>query len=144
MSFENLFSGVNFATTIQRYCDAIGWKVADLNNQRAMLRFNMDSGREQTLFILRYESTVEFSVPSVAAFDSDQNIPHVLSTLLLQRNAERKVGFWCIEKISGKYVYSCMHNAELQLLNEAYFAAVVRALVMECDDFEGTLSRILS
>ncbi len=144
MSFENLFSGVNFATTVQRYCDGIGWKIADLNSKRAMLRFNMDSGRQQTLFILRYESTLEFSVPSVLAFDSDADIPHVLSTLLLQRNAERKIGFWCLEQINNKHVYSCMHNAELQLLNQDYFAAVVRALITECDDFEGVFFKMIS
>jgi len=144
MSFENLFSGVNFANTIQKYCDAIGWKIADLNNQRALLRFNMESGRQQTLFILRYESTIEFSVPSVAQFASEKDIPHLLSSLLLQRNAERKVGFWCIEKIGDKWVYSCMHNAELQLIDKDYFATVVRSLIVECDEFENILIKIMN
>ncbi len=143
MSFEALFSGVNFATTIKKYCAASGWKIADLNNGRAVLRFSMSSGRDQTLYIIRYESTLEFSVPSMAAFDSEDDIPHFLSTLLLKRSSEKKIGFWCIEIIGGKHVYSCMHNAEMQLIDSSYFAKVVRALINECDDFEKTLIRIL-
>ena len=143
MGFKALFSGVNFANTIMKYCAANGWKVADLNNKRAILRFSMSSGRNQTLYIIRYESTLEFSVPSMAAFDSEDDIPHFLSTLLLKRSAEKKIGFWCIEKIGGKHVYSCMHNAEMQLIDSNYFAKVVRQLINECDDFEGTLIQIL-
>jgi hypothetical protein len=143
MGFDALFSGVNFANTIKKYCAANQWKIADLNNDRAILRFNMSSGRDQTLYIIRYESTLEFSVPSMAAFDSEDDIPHFLSTLLLKRSSEKKIGFWCIEKIKTKFVYSCMHNAEMQLMDSNYFAKVVRALINECDDFEGTLLEIL-
>jgi len=143
MGLETLFSGVNFANTIKKYCAANGWKIADLNDKRAILRFSMSSGRDQTLYIIRYESTLEFSVPSGAAFDSEDSIPHLLSTLLLKRSSERKIGFWCIEQIGGKHVYSCMHNAEMQLIDSNYFAKVVMALINECDDFEGVLVKIL-
>ena len=143
MGLETLFSGVNFANTIKKFCATNGWKIADLNDKRAILRFSMSSGRDQTLYIIRYESTLEFSVPSMAAFDSEDNIPHFLSTLLLKRSAERKIGFWCIEEIGGKHVYSHMHNAEMQFIDSNYFAKVVRALINECDDFEGILIKIL-
>ncbi len=143
MPLDQLFSGANFASTVQSYCNAIGWKVAELSSQNAVLRFNMDSGRQQMLFIIRYDTTLEFSVPSLAAFDSEQNIPHLLSTLLLQRNAERKVGFWCLEKIKGKHVFSCMHNAEIRLLDQGYFKTVVESLVLECDHFEDILIRMM-
>lgn len=143
MNLESLFSGVNFSSTIKKYCATNGWKIADLNNERAILRFSMNSGRNQTLYILRYESTLEFSVPSMAVFDSEDRIPHFLSTLLLRRNSENKFGFWCIESIGGKYVYSYMHNAEMQLMDSNYFAKVVRALINECDDLEGILIKLL-
>ena len=142
MGFEALFSGVNFANTIMKYCAVNGWKIADLNNERAILRFSMSSGRNQTLYILRYESTLEFSVPSMAAFDSEDSIPHFLSTLLLKRSSEQKIGFWCIEQIGREHVYSCMHNAEMQLMDSNYFARVVRALINECDDFEDVLVKM--
>ncbi len=142
-SFESLFSGVNFRTTIQRYCSQVGWKIAEIDNKHATLKFSMDSGRDQTLYIIPYESTLEFSVPSMAIFNTEDDIPHFLSTFLLQRSAEKKIGFWCIEKVGGKFVYSYMHNAEIQLIDVNYFAKVVRALIKECDDFEGVLIDIL-
>lgn len=144
MSFESLFSGVSFPKTIKKYCAANGWRIADLNSKRAILKFNMSSGRRQTLYIIRYDSTLEFSVPSGAAFDSEDSIPHYLSTLLLQRSSKRKIGFWCLEQIGGKHVYSCMHNAEMKLIDSNYFASVVRALIKECDDFEEVMIQILS
>ncbi len=144
MGLEALFSGVNFKATMTKYCAQNGWKIADLNDKRVILRFRMESGREQTLYVIRYETTLEFSVPSIARFDSEDDIPHFLSTLLLKRSSEQKVGFWCIEQIAGKHVYSYMHNAEMQLIDSNYFAKVVRALINECDHFEGILLQILN
>ncbi len=143
MGLETLFSGINFANTIKKFCAANRWKITNVNDKRAILQFSMNSGRDQTLYIIRYELTLEFSVPSMAAFDSEDDIPHFLSTLLLKRSAERKIGFWCIEEIRGKHIYSHMHNAEMQLIDSNYFARVVRALIIECDDFEGILIQIL-
>lgn len=144
MSIRNLFSGVNFANTVRKYCADNGWNVADLSDDRAVLRFTMESGRRQTLFIIRYEATLEFSVPSEFTFDSEDEVPHRLSTILLRRSSESKIGFWCLEKIGGKYVYSCMHNAEIDLLDSHFFAKVVRRLTRECDDFEEMLHKMLS
>lgn len=142
-NIASLFSGVNFRGTIQKYCDHNGWNIADINDKRAVLRFTMESDREQVLYIIRYESTLEFSVPSLVKFDSEDDIPHYFSTLLLKRNSEKKIGFWCIEEIGGKVVYSFMHNAELQLINSEYFGTVVRVLINECDDFEGVVLEMM-
>ncbi len=133
----DLFAGSNFRGTIQRYCNANGWRIADLNDRRAILRFDMNSGRTQTLYIIKYESTLEFSVPSMLAFDSPDKLPHFISSLLLERNSENKIGFWCIETIGNKKVYSYMHNAEMSLLDANFFGRVVTALIKECDTLEG-------
>lgn len=143
-SFAQLFSGVNFQSTIRKYCADQQWKIADLNNRRATLRFTMSSGRNQTLFIIKYDSTLEFSVPSGVSFHTIDQIPYYFSTLLLQKNAQNKIGFWCIETIGDKLTFSCMHNAELELLNSKYFANIVRFLTNECDEFEGEVIRMLS
>lgn len=141
--FASLFSEMNFRNTIQKYASQNGWKIADLSDRHASLRFGMSSGRTQTCHILRYDTTLEFSCQSAVFFDSESQIPHALSTLLLKRSAQRKVGFWCIEELSGKQVYSCMHNAEMSLLDSNYFASVVRALINECDDFETSMLQLM-
>lgn len=135
-SLAQLFDGTTFQTTIRSYCARQEWAISDLNDHSAMLRFSMESGRQQTCFIIRYESTLEFSVPSGFAFDTVSDIPHFYSTMLLKRSRVKKFGFWCIEEIGEKQVYSCMHNAEMQLIDSKYFASVIRALIDECDEFE--------
>lgn len=137
-----LFAGANFQTTIQRYCAAQRWKIADLNNGRAVLMFNMASGRSQTLFILKFDTTLEFSVQSGLNYALLDDVPGYLSTLLLKRNTEKKIGFWCLEVIGGDHIFSCMHNAEMSLLDSDYFATVVRALIQEVDELEEIFARL--
>lgn len=137
-----LFAEANFAGTIQKYCAQQQWRIADINDRRAILRFSMESGRAQTCYIIKYDSTLEFSVPSMFHFSSDDQIPNYVSTLLLKRNCENKIGFWCLEKIGGEQVYSYMHNAEMQLIDNTYFARVVRMLIEECDELESVLLKL--
>lgn len=94
-----------FKPMIEKFCANSGWKPNDLKENSASLKFTMDSGREQVLYIIKYNEIVEFSVPSVASFDNESDIPHVLSTILMQKNATYKIGSWCIEKISRKQVF---------------------------------------
>ncbi len=144
VSWQSLFAGSSFRNAVQTCSAQNGWTVAEINDRMAKLRFTMPSGRTQILYIVKYDNTMEFSVPSAIIFDSEEEFPGLLSAKLLRRNAEQKVGFWCIEHISGKYVYSCMHNAEMQQIDAAYFARVVRALISECDAFEDLVLKLLS
>lgn len=130
------FDSNTFQATVREYCAQQSWKIADLNDRRAILRFVMDDDRTQTCYIIRYESTLEFSVPSELNFDTINDVPHFFSTLLLQRSRDKKFGFWCLEEIGDRQVFSCMHNAEMQLLDSEFFARVVAALIAECDEFE--------
>lgn len=131
-----LFAGVNFQSTIQRYCGLQGWKIADIKSDHAVLMFGMTSGRSQVLHILKFDSTLEFSVQSNQQFDLIDDVPGYLSTVLLKRNCQGKIGFWCLEQISQKYVFSYMHNAEMSLIDGDYFARVVRVLTQEVDELE--------
>jgi len=134
--YSSLFSAAAFKSTIRKYCDQYGWAIEEINDGLAKIKFEMDSGRTQTLFIIRYDTTLEFSVDSVQSFQSEDEVSHRLSTLLLKKNAEKKVGFWCLEEIDGELAFSIMHNQEISLLNAEYFGVIVRILVRECDEFE--------
>lgn len=138
-SLKSLFSAANFKSTVKNYCQQIGWKIADIDDKHATLIFTMDSGRDQRLFLIRYEETIEFSVPSLIQIADEDDIPHQISTVLLKRNASKIYGFWAIEEINKKYTFSIMHNAQLELMNVDFFAAVVRSLISECDEFEDML-----
>jgi len=66
-----------------------------------------------------------------------------LSTILLEKNANYKIRFWCLEKISDRLVYSVMHNAEIRLIDVQYFRNVINRLISECDDLEEAVAKYL-
>jgi hypothetical protein len=140
----DLFSGNNYQSTIQNYCNQLGWTINDINDCRTILKFTMDSGTSQTLFIIRYDSTLEFSCPSGMKFNSKDNVPGWLSTMLLVRNSNFKIGFWSIEEIGGQQIFSIMHNAEISLIDVNYFGKVVMRLISECEELEQSVSSVLS
>lgn len=140
---KDLFSSNNFQSTILRYCNQVGWKINDINPNRAMLQFTLASGTTQTIFILRYDTTLEFSCPSGLKFDSFDYIPHQLSSYLLRENSKFKIGFWCIEELGGRQVFSIMHNAEISLIDVNYFVSIVKTLFTKCDDFEQAAEKAL-
>ena len=133
---KDLFSYNNFQATVRGYCNQIGWSIADINSSKAVIKFNMNSGSTQTVFILRYDTTLEFSCPSGLKFDSFDYIPHQISSYLLKESSKYKTGFWCLEEIEGRQVFSIMHNAEISLLDINYFIKIVQTLINNCDEFE--------
>jgi hypothetical protein len=133
---RDLFSSNNFQSTIRNYCARIGWRISDINPNKAVIRFTMTSGNTQTVFIIRYDTTLEFSCPSGLKFDNFDYIPHQLSSYLLKENSKYKIGFWSLEEISGRLVYSIMHNAEISLMDVNYFMNIVQTLINKCDSFE--------
>ncbi|MCL1471232.1 hypothetical protein LAY57_11185 [Argonema antarcticum A004/B2] len=141
---KDIFSSFKFRSTIEGYCRTIGWNIYTIDNKMAVIKFDMESGSTQTLLILKYDSTLEFSCPSGLKFDEIDEIPHHLSTLLLSQNAEYKAGFWCIQKISDKLFYSIIHNAEMSLIDVDYFRMVVTQLIKQCDEFERHIENLIN
>ena len=129
-------SASNFISTIKKYCSSLEWSISAIDSQTAILNFEGDSGNTQTLFIIRHENTLEFSVPSGIKYTDINNIPEWLPITLLSQNSQHKIGFWCLEKIDGQEVFSIMHNAEISLINLEYFRNIAFVLVDKCDKFE--------
>lgn len=134
----------SFTTLISRMCNAHHWIVREIDEAHAVIEFKLNETRFQTLFIFGFDENVEFSVPSFAAFDSLEQIPHLISSSLLQINAKTKIGFWCLEEIGGKLVYTYMHNIKLSQLDEKLFGDIVMTLVQRVDEFESLLVNLSS
>lgn len=141
---KDLFSSFKFRSTIEGYCRDIGWKISSIDNQIAVIKFDMESGSTQTLFIVKYDSTLEFSCPSGLKFDDIDDIPHNLSTFLLGKNAEYKLGFWALQKIGEKQTFSIIHNAEMSLIDVNYFRKILIILVEKCDEFEQNIETLIN
>jgi hypothetical protein len=125
-----------FQDLVKAYCNSLDWSIAESNEYMARLMFRLESGREQHVYIIAYNTTIEFSVPSEISFDNEESIPHLVSTVLLMQNAKAKLGAWVIETINNRPVFSIMHNIEMQDLNKDAFERTVQTLVMKCDEFE--------
>ncbi len=134
-------SGV-FVDFIHHMCEAHGWKTRELDNEHAVLEFTVDQSRSQTLFVFGFDEDVEFSVPSFAAFDTMDKVPHLISSSLLQVNAKMKIGFWCMETIGEKLVFTCMHNAKMSQIDDQLFSDIVKTLVQRVDEFENLLVKM--
>jgi hypothetical protein len=134
--------GQYFKRAIKTYCEEYKWKLLEADEDQAELEFGKSGGGNKRLHITRHDSTAEFSVPSFIGFKSEEEIPDALSTLLLRRNSQKKIGFWCIDQMKGRFVYSCMHNAELKLLDSQYFAVIVKSLIEERDAIEGIIKDV--
>lgn len=128
--------GEYFKRAVKTYCEDHSWELAELDEDFAELIFVMPKERKRRLHLTRYDSTVEFSVPSSKIFESEDALPGPLSTNLLLRNSKKKIGFWCIDRIRGKFVYSYMHNAELKLVDSQQFFTIVSGLITESEAIE--------
>jgi hypothetical protein len=132
----------DFSEFITRMCEANKWATRELDNEHAIIEFTLDQTRSQTLFVFGFEKELEFSVPSFAAFDSLDNVPHLISSTLLQMNAKTKIGFWCLEQIGDKIVFTYMHNVNMNHVDESLFHEIVTTLIQRVDEFENLLVKM--
>lgn len=130
---------LNFITDM---CGAQNWKITESDNEHAIIQFAVNEARSQTLFIFGFDDSLEFSVLSFAAFDTLEDIPHLISTTLLQINAKTKIGFWCLEQIGNQFVYTYMHNTIMTNMTKEDFAEIASSLVQRVEEFENLLTKI--
>jgi hypothetical protein len=135
-------SAEDFWTFVKRMCSNNQWLMREADYEHAVIEFAVDGSRTQTLFIFNMDNDLEFSIPSFAAFDSLEKVPHFISSSLMQINAKTKIGFWCLEQIGEKLVYTYMHNAVMSKLDEADFKEIVTTLITRVEDFENLLIKM--
>jgi len=139
MAAEEASDSGGFEARMEALVAANGWVAHDLNAKRAVIKFDVASGRTQTLYAIDLGAVIELSVPSVLVFDTVDDVPHDLAVTCLRRSAKTKVGFWCLEQIEGKQAFSFMWNLPFRQMDATTFGDVVRALVVGCDDLESDL-----
>lgn len=143
---NNIFIDDKFDLTIKNYCNQLGWNISDIDEEYAILQFNMESGSVRIVYLFLYKNTLEFFCPSFIRFSIGEDLPshHWISTFLLKENTKYAVGFWCIKEIAGCNVFSIMHNAEIVLIDIIYFSKVISWLVEECEQFEMLVQSMLN
>jgi hypothetical protein len=127
---------MNFEWRIQQLAGGASLYINEIDYRHAVLKFNMNSGRVQPLWIIPYEEVWEFSVPSAIQFNNPGNFSQALLAVLLAKNAKNKRAFWAMEQINGKHVLSAMLNFPSDNLTPAEFGRICRALVFEVEQLE--------
>ncbi len=125
-----------FEAAIRRYCEEYGWEIDQFTNDIAVLNFESDSGTVQTVAIFPLKDMVSFVAHSDLGFDSDDDIPHRLSTHLLRSNSGLLLGSWSIDDIHSKSVFALKHDDEMRVMDAHRFERIVRYLVKACGEFE--------
>jgi hypothetical protein len=131
-----------FLNFVTHMCAVHQWKITESDFEHAVIQFAVNETRSQVLFIFGFDTALEFSVPSFASFDSLENVPHIISTTLLQINAKTKIGFWCLEQIGDRLVYTFMHNTDMNGVTEALFGEIVTSLIQRVEEFETLLVKM--
>jgi hypothetical protein len=140
-----LFGGSPFKTQVQDYCTKAGWKVSEIDNDHAVVKFDMPSGRTQSCLITKNnDENISFLVVSMFKFDSEDKVPHVLSTILMKRNTAIMVGKWGINVVGETHVFTVGHTIDSRLTNPEHFKKTVLIVIKECDDLESVLLKMVN
>ncbi len=134
---------MNFPALMRNYCAKAGWTTAEISERKLRISFDMETGRRQTLYIILFDDTLEFSVQSALYFDSESELPHRISTDLMRKSCTNKVGMWVIEEIQGKYIYSLMHNCSMSELTSAGFEFNIDTMIRAVDKFDGAIQALV-
>ena len=135
---------MSFETSLQKLADGAALKVAELTHRHAILKFNMSSGRVQTVWVLPFDDVWEFSAQSMLEYDSVDDFPLWILQTVLAKNSKNKRAFWCLEELRGKHILSAMVNFPNAALTAAEFDRICRALAQEVDNFEQIIFKALS
>lgn len=130
--------GEYFKQAIKTYCEEDRLHLLEVNEDYAELEYRMDGRNSTNIHVTRRGSTIKFSVFNPTAFDEDSPAD-AFSTILLRLNSQSKVGFWCVERIKNKVIYSFANSVELKLLNSCSFVENIVGLIKECDRFLGEI-----
>jgi len=125
-----------FEWRLQQLASGASLRVSELKSTHAILRFSMNSGLTQNVFIVPYNEVWEFSVQSAIKFYNATEFPQALLATLFVQNSKNKRAFWCIEQLGGEYVLSGMLNFPADNLTPAEFSRICNALVTEVDKLE--------
>ncbi|HPH94595.1 MAG TPA: hypothetical protein PKW33_10200 [Anaerolineaceae bacterium] len=129
-----------FQEIVETIAEDNEWSINEIDEAQAVIDFETESGSTQTLYIsLMEDEMVEFDIPSAAIFESEDDIAHEASSLLLKRNANRNYGYWALEEIEEKWCFSFMFMTDLEVLEASESEAIgqiVDIMVDECGQFD--------
>lgn len=132
MESNTIFSSDNFVKTITTFCHNSGFKCEEIDESTVFIivKFN-ESELEFGIYIMRFDDTVEFWLPTHLQYADIDEVPHHLSSKFMIFGSMYKYYFWCICERWDKLIVSIMHNIEFAQMDIEIFKKVARAMALE-------------
>lgn len=122
---------VTFAGFISDLCTQNGWKLSEVDDELAMLEFDVGADGCQTVLLIPDELGLIILAPSGPTFDNEDDIPDELSFSLLVRNAKSRYTHWMIIETEDQYLYACASNLDRSNIDALSLKTGVELVVQE-------------
>jgi 8-oxo-dGTP pyrophosphatase MutT (NUDIX family) len=127
--------GTYFKHAIKSYCDESPLNLLQVDEDYAELEYRMANGDDRHIHITRCGSIIKLSIYSPII--KSEGSADSFSSLLLRLNSQNEIGFWCIEQVKDKALYSLTNSVQLKLSDSRHFVEIIAGLIGECDAIEG-------
>jgi hypothetical protein len=129
-----------FQDLLTNFSRKLDWNALRIDAETAEFDLEAESEEIHTLLVtLHDDELVEFDVPSSAVFESEDEVPGQISTLLLKRNMQLPVGAWALEEFTEDWAYSFIWTtslADLEKMPPDELAENIASMIEEVDEFD--------
>ena len=138
MGILRVSNSFNFEKKIKSFCQPPRYEIDEISDEVAFISMEHLSESEaiapHLLTLHNFPDMVRFNMPSLIVVPNADEVPHKLSTMLLNVNAESMLGFWCLGETEDDqfvFAYSC-HVPKISL-NKKLFDETVAILLSNCN-----------
>lgn len=132
--------GEYFKYAIRTFCDENQMNLLEGDENQVEVIYGAEAKDGRRIHITRRDSTIKLSVSSSLAESEDPASD--IATILLRLNSQNKIGFWGMEQVKDKVIYSLASSAQLKLLDSRQFAEIIDGLIKECDALDGIPEKV--
>ena len=138
MGILRVSNSFNFEKKIKSFCQPPRYDLSKLEDGLALLVVHPEASEkmdEHIMMIRDIDDILQFSMASHIMMAPGEEIPHHLSSTLLEINSESLMGFWSLERVDNPeiaFVFSYGNNVSKMLLNKKLFDEVVTDMLESC------------
>jgi hypothetical protein len=122
----------DFPDFVVEACRKLGYKVSDATKKRVVFEITNSS---KSIYCHPYQYHFEFTCRSAFEFDDLDKVPGKLALHALRENARWNNVWSCLEKVSGRYVFSTRRMVAKSILGE-WLDILPKQLIECCRELE--------
>jgi hypothetical protein len=131
----------SFQEAVEDACDAAEWEIDEIDDLQACIKYVASSGALFAVQVVCAEARLLFILSSKYSYDSEDDVPHPISTTLLLQNSGPRIGWWCMNRQDdGQCTFMLTHEEPFQDLDVSRFIKIIQHLAAELDEFETAIN----